>query len=71
MVLARRSLSLAPVIARRGSRCAVDEREMCDRCKVIAIDGSGWPADDGPLCQICWEDDCARSFWDYVKAVEG
>lgn len=44
---------------------------LCARCKVLTIDGSGWPADDGPLCQICWEDDCARSFWEEARRREG
>lgn len=33
------------------------------------IDGTGWLADDGPLCQEHWEADCAESFWEFALTL--
>lgn len=31
----------------------------------------GWPGDDGgELCQMCWEAQCDRSWWEYMRRLD-
>lgn len=32
----------------------------------------GWPSEteDNALCQMCWESECAESFWQFVAAMD-
>jgi hypothetical protein len=42
----------------------------CDRCSNPIPSGEAWPADEGTVCQSCWESDCADSWWAALPVVE-
>lgn len=30
-----------------------------------------WPGDNGEICQLCWEAQCSREFWQQMGRREG
>ena len=40
-----------------------------ERCKC-GEPHDGWPGEDGgQLCQMCWEAECDKSWWEMVRAL--
>ena len=39
-------------------------------CDITDDDGGGWPDKDGLLCQMCWERECSRLWWQAVAEIE-
>lgn len=41
--------------------------EACSQCGTLDEGHGGWPdGDSGVLCQLCWEADCSRYWWEIV-----
>ena len=55
-----------------GPRCPVcrwylSETGRCEVCGAVVPKGDGWPtASGGCYCQVCWEDECASQWWEFL-----
>jgi|WetSurMetagenome_2_1015567.scaffolds.fasta_scaffold1346540_1 hypothetical protein len=45
---------------------------LCSKCQKQ--ESEGWPDGTtnpgGELCQVCWEDQCDKSWWAMMKALD-
>jgi len=47
--------------------CTEEQSNLC-KC---GNPHDGWPGNDGgQLCQMCWEDECDKSWWEMVVAFD-
>ncbi len=45
--------------------------EQSKKCKTCGQPHDNWPAKDGgDLCQMCWEAECDKSWWEMVIAFD-
>jgi hypothetical protein len=53
-------------------RCNDFHGTKCAHCKRDTTDETTWPSlDGGEICQECWEEECDKSWWEMVNAING